>query len=45
MPTTAIETCVQDPRFEREVAKELSFWWRGEGIDINHVITRFATPG
>ncbi|MFD0822981.1 hypothetical protein ACFQ0D_32715 [Micromonospora zhanjiangensis] len=46
MPTTTIETTVADPRFRRRIAKELSFWWRRQGTDINHVITRFVPlPG
>ncbi|MEV4613023.1 hypothetical protein AB0K43_10505 [Kitasatospora sp. NPDC049258] len=46
MPTTKVETPLADPLFEREVAKRLSFWWRRQGVDINHVITRFADlPG
>ena len=43
MPTTTIETTVTDPRFERRVAKELSFWWRRRGAAVNHVMTRFVT--
>jgi hypothetical protein len=42
VPTTTIETAEVDPRFARQVAKELSVWWRREGADINHVITRFT---
>jgi hypothetical protein len=42
MPTTTIETSLSDPAFERRVAKELSFWWRRQGTDIRHVITRFV---
>jgi hypothetical protein len=42
MPTTTIETPVDSPRFRRRIAKELSFWWRLQGTDINHVITRFV---
>src|SRR5436309_10766264 len=42
MPTTTIETPVDDVRYHRRVAKELSFWWRREGVDVNHVITRFV---
>jgi hypothetical protein len=42
MPTTTIETPVADPRFERRVAKELSFWWRRRGAAVNHVMTRFV---
>ncbi|WP_405015709.1 hypothetical protein OHV05_00355 [Kitasatospora sp. NBC_00070] len=46
MPTTKIETPLTDPAFEREVAKQLSFWWRQEGVGPNHVLTRFAElPG
>jgi hypothetical protein len=46
MPTTTIETIAVDQRFARQVAKELSFWWRSQGADINHVITRFVElPG
>jgi hypothetical protein len=45
MPTTTIATPLTDPRFHRRVAKQLSFWWRGHGADLNHVITRFVpTP-
>jgi hypothetical protein len=43
MPTTTIETPLTDARFERRVAKELSFWWRRQGTDIRHVLTRFIT--
>jgi hypothetical protein len=43
MPTTTIETPLTDARFERRVAKELSFWWRRQGTDIRHVLTRFVT--
>ncbi|HSV64845.1 MAG TPA: hypothetical protein VLJ59_02915 [Mycobacteriales bacterium] len=43
MPTTTIELPMADPRLERRVAKELSLWWRRRGVDVNHVITRFAT--
>lgn len=42
MPTTTIETPLADTAFERRVAKQLSFWWRRHGADINHVITRFV---
>jgi hypothetical protein len=46
MPTTTIETPVADPRFQRRVAKELSFWWRRQGVDVNHAMTRFVPlPG
>jgi hypothetical protein len=46
MPTTTIETTVADPAFQRRVAKELSFWWRRQGVPINHAITRFVrVPG
>ncbi|MEU9131934.1 hypothetical protein AB0D08_28170 [Kitasatospora sp. NPDC048540] len=46
MPTTKVETPLSDPLFEREVAKRLSFWWRQQGVDLNHVLTRFADlPG
>ncbi|MER5865158.1 hypothetical protein [Kitasatospora sp. NPDC002040] len=42
MPTTKIETPLADPLFEREVAKQLSFWWRRQGVGFDHVLTRFA---
>lgn len=42
MPTTTIETPLTDARFERRVAKALSFWWRRQGTDIRHVLTRFV---
>jgi hypothetical protein len=45
MPTTTVETPVRDARFARRVAKELAFWWRRRGTDINHVITRFVPAG
>ncbi|MGC9665120.1 hypothetical protein ACNTMW_01030 [Planosporangium sp. 12N6] len=46
MPTTTIETPVADPRFARRVAKELAFWWRRHGVDVNHAVTRFVDlPG
>ena len=46
MPTTTIETPVSETRFQRRVAKELSFWWRQQGVHPSHVLTRFvATTG
>lgn len=42
MPTTTIETPLTDGAFERRVAKQLSFWWRRQGTDIRHVITKFS---
>jgi hypothetical protein len=43
MPTTLIETPLTDGLFEREVAKNLSFWWQRQGVHPSHVITRFTT--
>jgi len=42
MPTTTIETPLADARFERRVAKSLTFWWRRQGTDVRHVMTRFV---
>ena len=42
MPTTTIETPVSETRFQRRVAKELSFWWRQHGVHPSHVLTRFV---
>ena len=44
MPTTTVETPLLDPRFQRRVAKELTFWWRRHGVPPSHVVTRFR-PG
>ncbi|WP_426361965.1 hypothetical protein [Streptomyces sp. E-08] len=43
MPTITVETTVDDPHLHRRFAKNLSLWLRGEGVDINHVITKFVT--
>jgi hypothetical protein len=47
MPTTIIESTLADAAAHRRIAKELSFWWRRQGTEINHVMTRFVTvaPG
>ncbi len=41
MPTTTIESTVTGVGVRRRVAKDLSMWWRRQGADINHVLTRF----
>lgn len=42
MPTTTIETPLSNDAFERRVAKQLSLWWRRQGLDIRHAITKFV---
>ncbi len=42
MPTFTFELPIADVRFHRRVAKELSFWLTARGVDINHVMTKFA---
>jgi hypothetical protein len=42
MPTMIVESTLADPTAQRRVAKQLSFWWRAHGVDVNHVITRFV---
>lgn len=44
MPTTTVETPLDQVSFRRRVAKELTFWWRRRGVDPSHVVTRFV-PG
>lgn len=42
MPTITVETNVRDAAFYRAAAKHWSLWLRGQGVDLNHVITKFT---
>ncbi|MGJ7416176.1 hypothetical protein AB9128_10050 [Streptomyces cinereoruber] len=41
MPTITVESTLEDLRAQRRFAKNVSLWLHGEGVDINHVITKF----
>ncbi|WP_052434502.1 hypothetical protein [Streptacidiphilus melanogenes] len=41
MPTITVETNLEDPLLPRRAAKAWSLWMRRNGVDINHVITKF----
>ncbi|MFI6624950.1 hypothetical protein [Streptomyces sp. NPDC050528] len=41
MPTITVDTSVDDPALRKTFTKNLSLWLRTQGVDINHVITRF----
>ncbi|MFE2912519.1 hypothetical protein ACFRKE_08850 [Kitasatospora indigofera] len=43
MPTILVESTVDDPLVHRRFAKNISRWLRGQGVDINHVITKFVS--
>ncbi|NYI06947.1 hypothetical protein [Allostreptomyces psammosilenae] len=43
MPTIIVESTIDDARVERGFARNVSLWLRGQGVDVNHVITRFTT--
>lgn len=42
MPTIVVETPLAEAARERSFAKAVSMWLRHQGIDINHVITKFV---
>ena len=42
MPTTTVLSPAIEVGQKRRIAKELAFWWRRAGVDINHAITRFT---
>ena len=42
MPTTTVLCPAIALPQKRRIAKELAFWWRQSGVDINHAITRFT---
>ncbi|MGW3891954.1 hypothetical protein ACWD69_24965 [Micromonospora chokoriensis] len=42
MPTITVESAVTDVRVERAFARAVSMLLRHEGVDVNHVITRFS---
>ena len=42
MPTITFELSVDDVRVHRRVAKSVSLWLRGQGVELNHVVTRFV---
>lgn len=42
MPTITVETDRDSTVLRRRCAKAWSLWLRSEGIDINHVLVRFA---
>jgi phenylpyruvate tautomerase PptA (4-oxalocrotonate tautomerase family) len=42
MPTITVESTALSPRLHREFAKRVSLWLRGQGVDLNHVITKFV---
>lgn len=42
MPTTTVVSPAIALPQRRRIAKELAFWWRRAGVDINHAITRFT---
>lgn len=41
MPTITVESTVDDTAFRRGFARRVSMWLRAQGVDINHVITKF----
>lgn len=41
MPTLVVETNVNQPIFQRRFAKDISMWLHKQGVQINHVITKF----
>lgn len=41
MPTITVEGSPIPTEVRRAVARKLSLWLRTQGVDINHVITRF----
>ncbi|MEU2247270.1 hypothetical protein [Streptomyces sp. NPDC019224] len=41
MPTIVVETTARDTGLERGFARAVSQWLRHEGVDLNHVITKF----
>lgn len=43
MPTILVESTVDDPLVHRRFAKNISRWLRGQGVDLNHVITKFVS--
>jgi hypothetical protein len=42
MPTTTVLCPAIALPQKRRIAKELAFWWRRAGVDVNHAITRFT---
>jgi acyl carrier protein len=42
MPTITVESTVNDPLVHRHFARSVSEWLSREGVDLNHVITKFV---
>lgn len=42
MPTITVESTVNDPVVHRHFARRVSEWLSREGVDLNHVITKFV---
>jgi hypothetical protein len=42
MPTITIESTVTDRTVHRRFARSVSQWLRGQGVELNHVITKFV---
>ncbi|MFF3377451.1 hypothetical protein ACFYXF_31400 [Streptomyces sp. NPDC002680] len=42
MPTITVDLSADDPALRKAFTKNLSLWLRTQGVDINHVITRFT---
>jgi hypothetical protein len=45
VPTITFELSVQDPRVHRRIAKTVSLWLHQQGVDLNHVLTKFLVLG
>jgi acyl carrier protein len=42
MPTITVESTINDPVVHRHFARSVSEWLSREGVDLNHVITKFV---